>query len=386
MKELFLINMSLADQFIEFFAKLFETESWPPRWYCGRWTDLHGWIYICADLMIWAAYMIIPFFLIVLISKKKGIPFPLVFYLFGAFILLCGFTHFIDASMFWWPAYRFNALIRFITAIVSWFTIAALIKLFPQILELKTGKEFNAELVERKKAEAIVQQKSDELASTNKELEQFAYIVSHDLKAPLRAIISLTSFFETDYKDKLDKNGFEQLKLLSGRAHHMNNLIEGILEYSKLGREKEKKILVNLNAKLKQIIEFISPPKNIKIIVENTLPEVIFDSTKIEQVFQNLIENAIKYIDKPNGIIRVGSTSENNFWKFYVADNGPGIEEKYFEKIFQIFQTLSARENIESTGIGLTIVKKIIETSGGEIWLESKINEGCTFYFTIPKN
>ena len=268
MKELLTINMSLLDQIIDFFSNLFGTESWPPRWSCGKWTDFHGWLYICSDLMIWAAYMIIPFFLIVLISKKKGIPFPLVFYLFGAFILLCGFSHFVDALMFWWPAYRFNGLVRLLTGIISWFTIAALFKLFPQILELKTGKEFNAELAERKKAEALIQQKSDELALSNKELEQFAYIVSHDLKAPLRSIITLSNLFETEYNKKLDTEGKEQLKLLVGRATRMNNLIEGILAYSRVGRDQSKYEPVNLNDTLKQVIELIAPPENITIKIE----------------------------------------------------------------------------------------------------------------------
>jgi PAS domain S-box-containing protein len=140
----------------EFFNKLLGTESWPARWHCGRWTDFHGWLYICSDLAIWAAYFVIPFFLIKLIKQRPSIPFPAVFYLFGAFILLCGLTHLFDVSMFWWPAYRLNALIRFATACVSWATIVAMIKLLPQILALKTSGEFEAELLERKKVEEKV--------------------------------------------------------------------------------------------------------------------------------------------------------------------------------------------------------------------------------------
>ena len=115
------------------------------------------------------------------------------------------------------------------------------------------------------------------------------------------------------------------------------------------------------------------------------LPSVIFEKTRIEQVFQNLLSNAIKYMDKPKGNIKIGTTSNNGFWNIFIEDNGPGIEKKYFDKIFQIFQTLNARDNFESTGVGLSLVKKIIEMYGGKIWVESKLNKGSTFYFSLPK-
>ena len=129
----------------------------------------------------------------------------------------------------------------------------------------------------------------------------------------------------------------------------------------------------------------ISPPPNIIVKVENELPSILCEETRIRQVFQNLIDNAIKFMNKPKGEIRVGSEEENDHWKFYVADNGSGIEEKYFKKIFQLFQTLAPRDEFESTGIGLAVVKKIIETYNGQIWVESKPNEGSIFFFRIPK-
>jgi PAS domain S-box-containing protein len=253
------------------------------------------------------------------------------------------------------------------------------------VTEIKLAEqELLRNIAERQEAEAIILRKSIELARSNKNLEEFAYIVSHDLKAPLRAIGSLSNFLEEDYSDKLGPNGLELLKLMVGRVDRLNNLIEGILKYSKIGRSQQKTEKVNLNNIVKEVIELIAPPGNIEIKIETFLPTILYDPIKAEQVFQNLIGNSIKYMDKPKGIIRIGSSSEGNFWKFYVADNGPGIGEKYFEKIFQIFQTLSPRDKKESTGIGLSIVKKIIETNGGKIWLESKVGQGSTFYFTIP--
>ena len=151
------------EEIIEFFLNLFGTESWPARWYCGKWTGFHGWLYIFSDLAVWAAYFIIPVFLIRLIRQRPGIPFPTIFWLFGAFILFCGLTHLVDASMFWWPAYRLNALVRFFTACISWATIIALIKVFPQALALKTAKEFEKEILERKKVEDQLKESDEQI-------------------------------------------------------------------------------------------------------------------------------------------------------------------------------------------------------------------------------
>ncbi len=223
------------------------------------------------------------------------------------------------------------------------------------------------------------------VAERTKDLEGFAYIASHDLKAPLRGINQLAEWISEDYTKVLDKKGKESLRMIRNRTKRMNNMIEGILEYSRVGRTEEKAEKIDLNKLLKDVIDLLSPPDNIKIKVENKLPKYKADRTRLSQVFQNLLSNAIKYIDKPKGIIKVGCTEEKSEWKFSVSDNGPGIEEKYFEKIFDIFQTLESRESDKSTGIGLTIVKKIIDLYKGRIWLESEINKGTTFYFTLPK-
>lgn len=146
---------------ISFFSNLFNTDSWPPRWHCGEWTDFHGWLYIISDLAIWAAYFMIPIILVYFIKKKRNVPFHNVFILFGVFILACGLTHLIDAVIFWWPAYRLSALIRLITAIASWFTILALYRVIPMALTLKTPTEL----------ELIVKLRTNELAEKHKKLE-----------------------------------------------------------------------------------------------------------------------------------------------------------------------------------------------------------------------
>lgn len=241
------------------------------------------------------------------------------------------------------------------------------------------------DISERVLAQQRQMQLVKEIESVNQELKDFAYIVSHDLKAPLRAIGSLADWLHKDYSEKLDEEGREIIALITNRVKRLHNLIEGVLQYSRVGRIREDLVQVDLQKTLPEIIDLLSPPSSIEIKVTNRLPTVVFEKTRIEQVFQNLLSNAIKYMDKPCGHIAVGCLAENGCWKFSVADDGPGIEEKHFGKIFQIFQTLAPRDQVESTGIGLTLVKKIVEMYGGSIWVESQVGKGSTFYFTLPR-
>jgi len=219
----------------------------------------------------------------------------------------------------------------------------------------------------------------------NKELKDFASIVSHDLKAPLRGIKSLATWILDDCSDKLGEQANEQMNLLLGRVEGMYNLIDGVLQYSRAGRTEEKPVQVNLEDFIPEAIDMLVPPENISITIENSMPVIECTETHVMQLFQNLLSNAIKYMDKPQGRIKVGCVEEDGFWKFSIADNGPGIEEKHFEKIFKMFHALSVSEDFEGTGVGLTIAKKIVELYGGSIWVESKIGKGSTFFFTLPK-
>jgi len=238
----------------------------------------------------------------------------------------------------------------------------------------------------RKQAEKKREQLVRELASVNRELNDFATIVSHDLKAPLRAIGSLAHWLVTDYSDKFDDRGKEQARLLISRVRRLDSLIGCIFQYSRAGCAHEERTEVNLNSLVSNAIDMLSPPENIKIIVEDELPTIACQKARIEQVFQNLLSNAIKFMDKPKGEIRIGCVAEGEFWKFSVADNGPGIEEKYFEKVFKLFETLTPRDSSESTGFGLALVKKIVEMYGGRVWVESKVGQGSVFYFTVARD
>lgn len=247
------------------------------------------------------------------------------------------------------------------------------------------GIESFEDITTTKRIEQEQQELVEELESVNRELKDFAYIISHDLKAPLRGIATLADWISSDYEEKLDDQGKEQLRLLKERVSKMHNMIEGVLQYSRVGRIREEKIPVDLNILIGEVIDTIGPRENIEVVIENELPVVNFEPIRIKQIFQNLLGNAVKYIDKPKGCIRIGCIVDGDLWKFSVSDNGPGIEERNFERIFKIFQTLIPQEQFENTGVGLTVVKKIVELYGGKIWLESELTKGTTFFFTLPK-
>lgn len=248
------------------------------------------------------------------------------------------------------------------------------------------------EIEERKHAELQLQQKVEELAETtaqlrkrNEELDQFAYIASHDLKAPLRAIANLSQWLEEDLSGNLPPENQHQLELLRGRVKRMEGLIDGLLEYSRIGRIEGTAEQVDVGNLLDEVIDLLSPPENFIIEIISPMPILIAQKLPLTQVFNNLISNAIKHHPRQDGHIVISVEDKGHFYEFSVADDGSGIAPEYHQKIFSIFQTLESRDRKESTGIGLAIVKKILEDSGGNIWIDSQLGKGSTFYFNWSK-
>lgn len=241
------------------------------------------------------------------------------------------------------------------------------------------------DISERKAAEARQAVLMQDLKAANEELSNFAYVASHDLKAPLRGIGSLAQWLSTDYAERFDAEGREQMGLLLARVKRMDRLIDGILQYSRVGRVKESPSRVDLNALVAETVDLLAPPASLAVTVEK-LPTVEMERTRAQQLFQNLLSNAIQYMDKPRGEIHVDCQPAQAHWHFRVRDNGPGIDKRHWDRVFQLFQSLSKRDSTESTGIGLSLVKKIVEMHGGRIWLESEPGQGCTFHFTLPRS
>jgi len=224
-----------------------------------------------------------------------------------------------------------------------------------------------------------------DLDRANAELRDFAYIVSHDLKAPLRGISSLAQWVTEDHADQLDKEGKEKLRLLNERTRRMHALIEGILAYSRIGTQAVNRARLDTTRIVQRVLDTLVVPDGVSVRVVSPLPEVFYDEVQLEQVFQNLIENAVAHVNPSCGEIWVGVSERDGAWLFSVRDNGPGIERKHFERIFRVFQRLSSDRAPESTGIGLSIVKKIVEANGGEVGVESEVGKGSAFYFTVPR-
>jgi signal transduction histidine kinase len=255
-----------------------------------------------------------------------------------------------------------------------------------------TNERLTGEVTARRKTEQALAAANEQLAETvqnlrrsNKELQDFAHVAAHDLKAPLRGIGTLADWIASDYADHFDDQGRQQLGLLKGRVTRLTDLINGILHYSEIGRVTNRREAVDLGTLVAETIALLDPPAHIQVAVRGTLPTVVSEKVRLGQVFHNLIDNAIKYLDKPQGRIAIQCADQGSVWQFAVSDNGCGIEARHFEKVFQMFQTLVPRDQRESTGIGLPIVKKIVELFGGRIWIESQPGEGTTFFFTLPK-
>ncbi|MGF1591125.1 MAG: PAS domain S-box protein [Pleurocapsa sp.] len=224
-----------------------------------------------------------------------------------------------------------------------------------------------------------------QLEQRNQELDQFAYVTSHDLKAPLRAIANLSEWIEEDLADKMDKDTKYNMNLLRGRVHRLENLINALLTYSRVGRLESNVEEVSVRKMLADIIDLLDIPEHFQIEIKGEMPTFITDAVPLQQVFNNLISNAIKHSNSLAGKITISVIERANHYEFSVADNGKGIDPKYHNRIFTIFQTLESRDTKENTGIGLAIVKKAVTNQGGQIAIESKLGEGATFRFTWPK-
>lgn len=248
------------------------------------------------------------------------------------------------------------------------------------LVNLEQRKEYEERIQEQ---EAKKQELLEHLSQQNKALNEYAHVVSHDLKAPLINIHTLVSWFMDDNKDKITEDEYFPLQKVLFNVEKMDLLIKGILDYSTIDRIDTEDSLVNLNKTIEEVLQTLLIPEHITIKAQNNMPTLFGNTWRFKQVFQNLIQNAVKYCDKTQGRVEVGFTENEDMYQFFVKDNGIGINPNYFHKIFKIFTKLESTGS--SSGIGLSIVEKIIKYYKGEIWVESKEGMGTVFYFTLPK-
>jgi signal transduction histidine kinase len=444
---------TLKEQTSDFFLSLTDTHPWPTRWNCGDWTPFHGWVNIISDLLIGLSYFMIPLALGYYVYKKNEEPllFKNVIFLFIAFILACGLTYFMEAALFWWPAYRLSTLLRLVTAIVSLATVIALIRIVPKVIELKSPemlelmveertaelknlndllieeanfrkqaeqklKTLNIELEEKTKRlertnevlkrreqelliseekvkdlnvdlEKKVEQRAAQLQIINDELEAFTYSVSHDLRAPLRAINGYANIIEEEYNERLDGNGRKLIGVITKNARYMGQLIDDLLEFSRTSRTELNVGMFDTDTEVRHIIEdLMMHERNRKIEIRiKSLTSCSADFNMLRQVWINLISNALKYSrNTAETIIEIGASTHDNETEFYIQDNGVGFNMAYVEKLFGVFQRLHKKNEFEGTGVGLALVKRIVERHGGKVGVIAEVGKGARFHFTIP--
>jgi signal transduction histidine kinase len=383
-------------QIIDFFNRMLGTESWPARWYCGRWTEFHGWLYIISDFLIWAAYFAIPIILLTFITKKKDVPLPRVFWLFGAFILLCGLTHLMDAIIFWWPAYRLSAFIRLLTSIVSWLTLFSLIKVLPQALALKTSQEFEQELLKRKEVEESLRLAIQRAEESEKAKQMFLANMSHEIRTPMNAIIGFATLLEESGLTSKQKEWIMPIKY---SGDNLLRIINDILDFSKIeaGRLELDERELNIRKLVKSCVDTFRPKakeKKLKLdfLIDEKIPKLVKgDQLRINQILLNLLSNAIKFTPQGSVYLHIGL---NGIQKgiadiqFSVSDTGIGIPKEKHSTIFESFSQASnsITNTYGGTGLGLSISQKLVELQGGKMKMESIEGSGSVFSFNIPLN
>ncbi|MDB5258334.1 MAG: barA [Chitinophagaceae bacterium] len=375
------------DQVSDFFTGLLSAALWPARWYCGTWTDFHGWLYILSSLVICSAYFLIPVSLFyVVIKRRKDLPFAHLFTLFSLFILSCGITHFFDAMVFWVPLYRLHALFLFVTAVVSSITVVYLYKVLPYALTFTSPQQLE-KVVQQRTLELA--QKNSDLVKLNKEMDNFVYSTSHDLKSPINNISGLVNIL----KMEIPQGNTSVDELLDRIESSSTRAIDAIHNLTGILRVHTEPYDDLENIDIQHIVEEILEENTILVkesqaVIRYELKEsnVFFSRTALKSILYNLIINAIKYKSpnrQPEIVIR-SLSSRDKAMEIQVADNGLGIDLKaYGEKVFCLFKRF--HDHIEGSGIGLYTVKKIIETKGGSVSLESTVNVGSTFKLTIPQ-
>jgi signal transduction histidine kinase len=251
----------------------------------------------------------------------------------------------------------------------------------------KANKRLKIEIDDHKQTELKMSNYLAELKRSNKELQQFAYVASHDLQEPLRMVASFTQLLANKYKGQLDSDADEFIKFAVDGAQRMQQLINDLLAYSRVSSRVEEFQLVDFEKVFNESLQNlkVSIDDNDARITNDSLPTIVADQSQIIQLFQNLVGNAIKFRGEETPVIHVAAEEEEDEWIFRVIDNGIGIDSQHNERIFRVFQRLHERDSYPGTGIGLSICEKIVERHGGNIWVDSKLGDGSTFSFTISK-
>lgn len=366
----------------DFFSNILSTESWPARWFCGRWSDFHGWLYILSSLAIWAAYFAIPISLLYLLRKKNGeIPFVKILWLFILFILACGLTHLVDVIIFWMPVYRLSALILFATALISWVTVLGLYKVIPIALTLKSPQQLEKIVIERTKQ---LEESNNDLIRLNKDMDNFIYSASHDLKSPVNNIEGLVQLLKNEIDPK-NEDATMLIQKIENSTSKVKKTVINLTDIVKIQMNPYEDVQeIDIRTLLKEILsdnEILVKSSNATITFSLNVETITYSKQAFKSVLYNLIINSIKYRspDRPLNIeIMTAYNNTTNRNEISVKDNGLGIDLNLCrDKLFKLFKRF--HDHVEGSGVGLYIINKIVEDKGGKIEVESTVNVGSIF-------
>jgi signal transduction histidine kinase len=368
------------------FVSSFSNEGFMPHGHCYLWQPGLVWTMLFSDLWIGMAYVSISICLYILVRRIR-LPFSMMFLAFGAFIAACGATHFMEVYTLWFPNYWLAALVKVITALASVATAFLMFPLFPKVVQFAAGARLSED--RRRRLEIMnqdLQSRTDELLALNYELQSFSYSVSHDLRAPLRGINGFSEALLEDYSDKIDDKGREYLRYIQQGSNRMGQIIDDLLNLSKVTRTELKPSKLDLTAIAKDAINMEKsrdPARKVDTLIQEGVTG-LGDQGLIRLVIENLISNAWKFSAKNAGArIEFGSILREGRTVYFVRDNGSGFDMKFANKLFGAFQRLHSPEEYEGTGIGLATAKRIIRRHGGDIEAESEPGKGTTFHFTL---
>jgi signal transduction histidine kinase len=382
---------------------LLSSDNFMPHGHCYLWQPGTLWLNVGSDALIACSYFAIPIAIYFFASQRRAaIRYAWIPMMFAAFILLCGGTHVMEIWTVWHPIYRVAGGLKLLTGLASFATLLTLIWIMPRALLLKTpgqleaevaartlelnqaNTQLRAEIAARDAASRKLLATNQQLERSNRDLEDFAYIASHDLKTPLAGVKSAALCLEEDLHD-LSEESQKLLGLMRNRIDRMEALLDDLLAYSRVGRVDTAVSETRLEDVVARIVEVLNPPGHIRIRVEGELPVIVTASAQLEQVLRNLIGNAIKHHDKPSGEVVLSAKRVGDFVEFIVRDDGPGILPQFHNKVFELFQTLKRRGGVESTGMGLAIVKKLIERQNCRVTVHSQGDgTGTEFRFQWP--
>jgi signal transduction histidine kinase/ActR/RegA family two-component response regulator len=379
----------------DFLTRLFDTTDFPARWKCGQWTDGEGWLHIISDLSIWGAYTAIPVVIGYFALKRKDIPFTKIFWLFGAFILACGSGHFLEAVIFWNPVYRLSGLVKLITAVVSWGTVIALVRVMPEAMRLPGLARLNSQLtLEMQQRERLLESERiarGEAERAGRVKDEFLSLVSHELRTPLTAILGYAQLLSRDESNPADARQAAEVIERNGRAQAQ--IIEDLLDMSRVTSGKMRLDVQSMDIcdAIRAAIETVRPAAQAKEIHLHSVLDphagrVLGDPGRLQQVVWNLLSNAIKFTPK-QGRVQIVLERVNSHVELHVSDTGPGIHPDFLPYVFDRFRQEDASISRQhgGLGLGLSLVKHLVEQHGGIVTVASEGGgKGSTFTVSLP--